>query len=427
MFLQSNTSGTPLSLIAAHFFCGFISILIAGVLLLITGPDLAGHYFQPHLLAITHLVVLGWITTIIFGVSYQLIPVLANKKLYSLGLAKATLALLTAGTAIMSFSFFNFRLDALAFTGGFLVLVSFLCYTFNIYKTWGAGEEQSEAKDFVFISLLWLCITAVFGVVLLFNLRLAFLSISHLEMLKLHAHFGCVGWLLFLVMGIASKLLPMFMLSEGYNKKLLKFSLYSMNAGLLILIGLIVNGSSAWLFLPAVILCAGIVSYLLFVKQVLKRRVRKILDEGLRKSRLAFVLLFAPVIAGLWLAANKNENASLNQQVTVFYGFSFLFGFVTLLVMAQTFKTLPFLVWSKYYAASQAQHRLLPKDLYSENLMKIQFILFMLSYVVFIAALASGLPLAFKAGAIMFLASVVFYGINLSRLLLIHNGRAPGR
>ena len=45
------------------------------------GPALAGHYYHPRLLALTHAVTLGWITLAIMGASYQLVPVVFERPL----------------------------------------------------------------------------------------------------------------------------------------------------------------------------------------------------------------------------------------------------------------------------------------------------------------------------------------------------------
>jgi len=50
--------------------------LVTGVLWIAVRPDiLASYHYGPHVLAVTHLFTLGWITTIIMGAMYQLVPV----------------------------------------------------------------------------------------------------------------------------------------------------------------------------------------------------------------------------------------------------------------------------------------------------------------------------------------------------------------
>ena len=56
---------------------------LAGVALPGLGAELAGHYYHPRLLALTHVLALGWITLAIFGATYQLVPVVIERPLWS--------------------------------------------------------------------------------------------------------------------------------------------------------------------------------------------------------------------------------------------------------------------------------------------------------------------------------------------------------
>ncbi len=63
------------SVVLPHFAFGAVSFLIFAILLIFSTNEITGHYFQGKILAITHVATLGWITMIIFGALYQLIPV----------------------------------------------------------------------------------------------------------------------------------------------------------------------------------------------------------------------------------------------------------------------------------------------------------------------------------------------------------------
>jgi hypothetical protein len=51
-------------------------------------PELGGHYYHPRVLALTHAITLGWITMSILGASYQLIPIVLQRPLWSERLAR---------------------------------------------------------------------------------------------------------------------------------------------------------------------------------------------------------------------------------------------------------------------------------------------------------------------------------------------------
>ena len=63
------------------------AFLFATFLILRNIPAFTKNYFNPHTLAITHIMALGWGTMMILGASHQLVPVLIEGKLYSNKLA----------------------------------------------------------------------------------------------------------------------------------------------------------------------------------------------------------------------------------------------------------------------------------------------------------------------------------------------------
>src|SRR5512144_376890 len=67
---------------------GIIALATAGTVL-ITHPELLSTYhYNQHIIAVTHLFVLGWILTIVMGGTYQLVPVVLETQLYSERLAR---------------------------------------------------------------------------------------------------------------------------------------------------------------------------------------------------------------------------------------------------------------------------------------------------------------------------------------------------
>ena len=81
--------------ILPYYIAASLSLVIISVMTLFSIREFKGHFFQPHLLAITHLTVFGWGTMIIMGASNQLMPVITDQKLYSDKLPIAGFVLLT--------------------------------------------------------------------------------------------------------------------------------------------------------------------------------------------------------------------------------------------------------------------------------------------------------------------------------------------
>ena len=68
--------------------------------------ELAGHYYQPRVLALTHTVTLGWITLTIMGASYQIVPIVLGRPVWSERMARWQLALTTVGIVCLVARFF---------------------------------------------------------------------------------------------------------------------------------------------------------------------------------------------------------------------------------------------------------------------------------------------------------------------------------
>lgn len=104
--------------ILPYYATAAICFVLVGLLCLITAPAFTSHYFQPKLLAITHLAVIGWATMVIFGASNQLAPVIAEQKLYSEKIPFAVFFLKLIGIAMLVTSFWNFSFTWIAYAGG---------------------------------------------------------------------------------------------------------------------------------------------------------------------------------------------------------------------------------------------------------------------------------------------------------------------
>lgn len=87
MTLSSTDNATKGYVVVPFFATAAVFFLVFSILLLLTGSQILGHYFQPRVLAIVHTLALGWGTMIIFGAAYQLVPVIFEHTLFAPKLA----------------------------------------------------------------------------------------------------------------------------------------------------------------------------------------------------------------------------------------------------------------------------------------------------------------------------------------------------
>ncbi len=416
--IASQNAPSP-KVVVPHFVFGGLTWLGVTLLIVFHPTVFTQHFFNAKLLAITHLLVLGWITMIIFGALYQLLPVIMEVKLYSETLAKISFVLLDVGTLLLAFAFWQFSFGTLMFIAGVFIVISVGLFVANVLFTAHTSNKKVIERTFIISSVIWLLFTVLAGLTLAINLRHPFLKVSHVELLKLHAHAGIVGWFIQLIIGVSSKLLPMFMVAHHVNTKKLNFTFYAINIGLPVgIISLFLQFKIGVVF-SVVLAVAGIVSYLSFLVEAYKKRVKKQLDIGMKQSVLSFAILVIPLFLIFTLLLNFNFLKMLTIPLSVAYGSAIVIGFITSLVMGQTYKTLPFIVWLKVYRGKVGKVVLpLPKDLYSEKVATAQVWLFAVGFGVLLIGISATNKILVLISGIFLLLSVALYNFNIFKIVL---------
>lgn len=405
-------------LVIPHFAIGALLWLFAIILTAIYPETFTQHYFSPKLLAITHLVVLGWISMIIFGALYQLIPVILEVKLYSEILGKISLFTLTFGTLMLAYVFWNNAFKILLHMAVSLLLIAVLLFTINVFTTAAKAEKQSIEKKFILTSAFWLLLTVSLGIIAAFNLSQPFLAINHLDLLKIHAHWGIIGWFLQLIIGVGSKLLPMFMIAHQLNTKKLTLAYFAINLGILNgTVALFINIDSL-IYTSVAFTGIGIVSFLSYLLEAYKKRIKKSLDKGMKQSMISFLILIIPVLIMLVLQVNSPDINVFKTKLSLAYGTTLLMGFISSLVMGQTYKTLPFIVWLKVYKNRVGKGKIpFPNDLYSETIAAFQLWSFTIGFITFLCGILIHQLLLLQLGSVLMLIAVILYTTNVFKII----------
>ncbi len=167
-----------------------------------------------------------------------------------------------------------------------------------------------------------------------------------------------------------------------------------------------------------VVIVIGVISFMSFIYDSYKKRIRKKLDVGMQYTMLAMASIFMPILVSLILLLVFKIEYELLFRIATFYGFSIIFGFITTMILGQTYKTLPFIVWLEKYKNLVGKTKTpLPRELYSNKIAKIQFYFYVLS----ILSLGLGLILknfiAIKIGSFSLLAVAILYNINVLKII----------
>jgi len=408
------------SVVVPHFIFGAISFFIVAVMLVLSGAGLLEVYFNTKLIAITHMAILGWATMIIFGALYQLIPVVFETALFSEKLAKITFWMTAFSAVFLSYSFWVASFSMLLPYASVCMFVSLLLFVINVLLSYRESEIKNWSSKFVIAAIIWLLATELLGTLIALNFKFNFLTETHIYYLKIHATIGLIGWFLLLIIGVGSTLVPMFLISHQLNHNKLKASFYLINVGLLgIAINWFLVNSSILLGVCWLMVAIGVLFFVSFIYDSYKKRMRKKLDIGMRYSMLAVASVLLPIVISSVLILGVDVEYELLSRIIIFYGFSILFGFITTLILGQTYKTLPFIIWLEKYKKLVGKTKTpLPRELYSEKIASIQFYL----YLGFIITMPIGILLnnllLVKAGSIALLVVAILYNINILKIIL---------
>ena len=413
---QTQTSTTHHTAIIPFYSYAALCFLISTVFLLINISDFSGHYFQPKVLAVTHLMALGWGTMMILGASHQLIPVLIEETLYSTKLAYLCFLLAAIGIPLLIFGFYNFNLGAAAKTGGVLINLSILVFIVNITKSFSTNKKENIHALFIFTASIWLLLTTSIGLLLLFNFTENLLPQSSLHYLSLHAHFGIAGWFLLLIVGVGSRLIPMFMISKYNSLKLLKTIYYLINFGLISFVISFQFPNSFPAFIPVIIISSGITCFVIYCRNAYLQRIRKKVDSPVKLSLLSLLMVILPILILLMVIIFSIN--STNQKMVMAYGFCIFFGWITSIILGMTFKTLPFIVWNKAYKSNAVKGKNLdPKNLFSIKIFNAMAVAYIIGFLIFLSGIISSKILLLQTGSVLLLITAVLYNLNIIKLI----------
>ena len=418
MVTNNLAAHTSHQLVIPFYVYAAISFLAATILLFISGEAFTQHHFHPRTLAITHTMALGWGTMIILGASHQLVPVLTGSSLYSDSLGYASFVLAAFGIPLLVYCFFTFQMNWMAMAGSILINAAILCYLINLALSIFKSRQVNVHAVFVLMASLWLLATTFIGLLLVFNFTTSILPSGSLHYLSLHAHLGIAGWFLLMVMGVGSRLIPMFMISKYDHPKMLWQIFTLLNTALVFFILLFLFGwNTGWYLLPLALIFSSLILFAGFCRKAYQQRIRKQVDEQVKISLLSVIMMALPVIF-LLVVIFMLVFSTENEKLVLAYGFSIFFGWLTAIILGMTFKTLPFIIWNKVYHLKTGAGKLPnPKALFSQKVFNVMGIAYLMGFGIFLAGVLSANVVIIQAASFLLIVTAVLYNFNILKML----------
>jgi hypothetical protein len=423
MFPSSPSAGlaqnTSYKVVLPFYIYGALSFLIATILLLFSSSSLVQHYFHPQTLAITHAMALGWGTMMILGASHQLVPVLIEGKLYSDALAYLSFLSAAIGIPLLVYGFYHFYFGWEAQWGAILINAAIVFYLINIAVSMIKSKKENVHAVFVFTATLWLLITIIVGLFLVFNFTHNILSQDSLHYLPLHAHLGIIGWFLLLVLGVASRLIPLFLISKYHNVKILWWIYGLVNFGLISFIVIFLYIGKSWLyFFPLSAILISIIMFGFFCKKAYLDRLRKKVDDQLKISLFSVLMMLLPLLVLLIIILMMLFSVD-DPKLILTYGFCIFFGWITAIIFGMTFKTLPFILWNKTYHDKAGMGKTPnPRELFNNKIFQIMSVFYLAGFVLLIAGILISNTFILKFAALLLVVTAFLYNTNVFKMIM---------
>lgn len=402
------------ALLAGEHFAAAACFLIAGSIGLVwIAPELAmGAYPSPHVAGVTHLFTLGWLTTAIFGAFYQLLPVALDAPIRFPRLGHVSYAALVPGVASFATGVITSS-TILHHVGICLIAIAIVLTTLNIGWSVAHARRRDETWAAVIIALTMLCSTLVLGGVLLHNLHTGFLASARVRVLAIHLHVALIGWVLVTIVGMSHRLLPMFLLAHGIDMSWTRRALALLAVGVTTLATGLATSIAPVTWLGVVLIEGGVVAFLVQARIFFRARLRRRLDVGMHFAATALCLLAAAAALGPFVLAFGASSPRLG---TAYVALALLGGIV-LYVSGYFYKIVPFLVWIARFHGRMGKGRVpAVADLYAARVAHIQLFTMSAGVVAVVAGVLAGQELCTRAGAALFLAGVLLFGVQGARL-----------
>ena len=408
-FASLSLNQSPdISIPLRFFMTAPLFAIIAIIIWLITGPDLIHNRWLPQTLAFTHLFTLGFITMIMIGALFQLLPVISGRGIFAAQYTSLlTHAAFSLGVATLAYGFYAghplFMQAALLFLGtGFAIFLPLLTHTLF------SATTGNDALRNMRVAVLSLWVAIGFGIWLLAGHT----GITPLvrDNTPIHIAWAAIGWVNIMIISIAYQVIPMFQVTHDYPKIISRW----LTPGLFVLL-LSWSLLHIWLhqiwihFILVLLICLLLLIFISITVHLQIQRKKVHADVNLYFWFTGITGLFCCMLMYLYAEA---VSADLDAAI----GMTFIFGFVVPIINGMLYKIVPFLVWlhlSRKLAFSEHRRKIpTMHDIISNERGMMQFGLHLLATLLTILTFINQTWFFYPAG-IAWLLNFVLFWMNL--------------
>lgn len=341
-------SGSRLPL--AYFALAHVSLAAALAVLVVSPSVPGGFFYHPRMIALVHLLTIGWISGSILGSFYIVAPLTLVVPLPVTWRDWMAWIAFAGGAPGMVAHFWLGTYDGMAWSAGF-VLAAIAWVGWRGWTGLASGRVPAAVRAHVRLAFVNMLATGAFGIVLGVDRAHGWLELSPMDATYAHAHLAALGWPVMMIMGLGYRLIPMLLPSAMPAGRTLWLSAMLVEAGLVLLV------ADALLMLPlmpsgAALVVAGLLSFVVHIARSARTRLPKPpslprRDWSLVHIAIAFVWLLVAVTLGLWLSVTP---ATSSVALHWIYGTGGLLGFIGQIIAAMHGRLVPYYAWYRVLA-----------------------------------------------------------------------------
>lgn len=354
---MSRQALVPSSALPLVYFSWAHFGLAMALLLLIVEPTLpGGHFFHPRMVAVVHLVTLPWISGSILGAFYVVAPLVLGMPLPVRSGDWVVCGAFVVGTAGMVARFWLGEYATMA-SLALLVLVAVVWLGGRAALALRTSTAPWPVLLHVMLAFANVVVAALFGIALGFDRMYGAFGFPPLAAAIAHAHLAAIGWPMMMVIGLAYRLVPMFLPAKMPTGAGLAVSAIGVELGLIVVVVALLTGSR-WLPLGAALIAIGIAAFVRNMRVTVRQKLPRPpalpkRDWSTWQTHMALAWLFVAMGLGAWLTVASDGAAHVAVAWT--YGIVGLVGFVSQIVVGIQGRLVPLYAWYRAMAARGGQ------------------------------------------------------------------------
>jgi len=318
-----------------------VSLVLATAWLFFKRDYLLEYFYFSQLLALTHLVTLGFLSSLMMGVLHRLSPTLLGVEPSSHWVGRAQFGFYFVGVWGMIVHLWMGESKGMSWAT-FLVVAAGVLQVWNFRGLFLVKGKNAWPARFVATSLVYFLLASTLGLLLGllkgYDVRAPILATHYIDNVFAHAHLAGIGWVAMMIFGVELKLVPTTL--GGTRFLPVRFAL--LNIGTLgVAFAFLTEVSVA----PFSVLLASACVWQAWgpARSLVKGRARE-------WELLPLTLLLLAAATGVALSFGWPDVAApARGRVQLVYGFLGVFGFMVLTVVTVAFKLFPMWVWKERF------------------------------------------------------------------------------